>query len=231
MKTFKRSWFPSTTDYVKANYLVGNNPIIETQFGEVRIDGGSRYVESLKFNDKTSNFSKMKLTQYGNNSGVYTFYECFNDIEELDCSKFEIASNRTEYVRFFDGYSPSCPNKNRVIKNLDYKNLTYQFNMLIFGLPKLEVLENIGVYNAYFSLGDDGGSMKSIKKMTFKNDCDFLGVYFREVTIQSREALVNLLNALQPVTTTHQCAVGSTNLALLTDEDKKIATDKGWTLA
>ena len=230
MKTFKREWFPSTTDYVKANYLVGNNPIIETQFGEVRVDDGSRYVTSLKFNDKTSNFSKMKLTQY-QNAGAYTFYSCFNDIEELDCSKFEIATNRTEYVRFFDGYYSAMPNKNRVIKNLDYKNLPYQYNMLIFGLSKLEVLENIGVYNAYFSLGDDIGSMKSIRKMTFKDDCDFLGVYFRKVTIQSREALVNLLNALQPVTTTHQCVIGSQNIALLTDEDKKIATGKGWTLA
>ena len=230
MKTFKREWFPSTTDYVKANYLVGNNPIIETQFGEVRFDDGFRYVTSLKFNDKTSNFSKMKLTQY-QSAGVYTFYPCFNDIEELDCSKFEIATNRTEYVRFFDGYYSAMPNKNRVIKNLDYKNLPYQYNMLIFGLSKLEVLENIGVYNAYFSLGDDIGSMKSIRKMTFKDDCDFLGVYFRKVTIQSREALVNLLNALQPVTTTHQCVIGSQNIALLTDEDKKIATGKGWTLA
>ena len=38
-------------------------------------------------------------------------------------------------------------------------------------------------------------------------------------------------NGLIPTTTTKTLNIGSTNLAKLTDEDKKIATDKGWTLA
>ena len=38
-------------------------------------------------------------------------------------------------------------------------------------------------------------------------------------------------NGLIPTTTTKTFTIGSTNLAKLTDEDKKIATDKGWTLA
>lgn len=38
-------------------------------------------------------------------------------------------------------------------------------------------------------------------------------------------------NGLIPTTTTKTFTIGSTNLSLLTDEDKKIATDKGWTLA
>ena len=48
----------------------------------------------------------------------------------------------------------------------------------------------------------------------------------------SRETLVKLFNdTLEPVTTTQTITLGSTLLAKLTDEDKKIATDKGWTLA
>ena len=43
--------------------------------------------------------------------------------------------------------------------------------------------------------------------------------------------LVTILNNLATVTTTQTLTMGSTNLAKLTDEDKAIATNKGWTLA
>ena len=46
-----------------------------------------------------------------------------------------------------------------------------------------------------------------------------------------REDLVLILNNLKTVTTTKTLKMGATNLAKLTDEDKAIATNKGWTLA
>lgn len=47
----------------------------------------------------------------------------------------------------------------------------------------------------------------------------------------TKQELMLIIETLQPTTTTKTLTVGSKNLALLTDEDKKIATDKGWTLA
>ena len=47
----------------------------------------------------------------------------------------------------------------------------------------------------------------------------------------TKEALVEILNNLATVTTTQTLTMGTTNLAKLTDEDKLIATNKGWTLA
>lgn len=46
-----------------------------------------------------------------------------------------------------------------------------------------------------------------------------------------REDLLIILNNLKTVTTTKTLKMGATNLARLTDEDKLIATNKGWTLA
>lgn len=47
----------------------------------------------------------------------------------------------------------------------------------------------------------------------------------------TREALVEILNNLTAVTTSPTLTMGSMNLAKLTDEDKAIATGKGWRLA
>ena len=50
-------------------------------------------------------------------------------------------------------------------------------------------------------------------------------------TLLTREALVKVLNNLATVTASKTLTLGTTNLAKLTDEDKLIATNKGWTLA
>ena len=47
----------------------------------------------------------------------------------------------------------------------------------------------------------------------------------------THEALVEILNNLATVNTTRTLTMGSTNLAKLTEEDKAIALNKGWTLA
>ena len=46
-----------------------------------------------------------------------------------------------------------------------------------------------------------------------------------------REDLLIILNNLKTVTSTKTLTMGATNLAKLSDEDKAIATNKGWTLA
>lgn len=47
----------------------------------------------------------------------------------------------------------------------------------------------------------------------------------------THDSLMVVINGLQTVTTTQKLTLGSTNLAKLTDAEKQIATDKGWTLA
>ena len=47
----------------------------------------------------------------------------------------------------------------------------------------------------------------------------------------THDSLMVVINGLQTVTTSQTLSLGTTNLAKLTDDEKKVATDKGWTLA
>ena len=47
----------------------------------------------------------------------------------------------------------------------------------------------------------------------------------------THDSLMVVINGLQTVTTAQKLTLGTANLAKLTDEEKKVATDKGWTLA
>lgn len=47
----------------------------------------------------------------------------------------------------------------------------------------------------------------------------------------THESLMNVITNLAIVSETHTLALGETNLAKLTDEEKSIATNKGWTLS
>ena len=47
----------------------------------------------------------------------------------------------------------------------------------------------------------------------------------------THDSLMNVINSIQTVTSSKTLTLGTTNLAKLTDAEKQIATDKGWTLA
>ena len=47
----------------------------------------------------------------------------------------------------------------------------------------------------------------------------------------THDSIMVVINGLQTVTTTQNLTLGTENLAKLTDDEKKVATDKGWTLA
>lgn len=72
-------------------------------------------------------------------------------------------------------------------------------------------------------------SCSSLKSILMTN----IGVSFNisASTLFDRVDLLTILNNLKTVTSTKRLTMGSTNLAKLTDEDKLIATNKGWTLA
>ena len=58
-----------------------------------------------------------------------------------------------------------------------------------------------------------------------------VSVDFSSCTKLTHDSLMVVISGLQTVTETQTLTLGSTNLSKLTDAEKQIATDKGWTLA
>lgn len=234
MATFKREWFSSVTNYVKANYLCGNNKEISVaDLPSYEISGsgtGNVKLLSMTFDDKSSNFSKFEIGKLPNSSD-YSTYICFNSIEDLDCKKLDFKPYKPDYTRLLDGALEGYSSQTKIIRNLTLKNFTSKYSFPIWGLDNLEELLNLKIENSALSIGNDNRTMAKVRQMTFAEGCTFTAVEFRGNIVCRKEPLINLFKALQTVTDTHICNIGSTNLALLTDEEKKIATDKGWTLA
>ena len=116
------------------------------------------------------------------------------------------------------------------IQYSDTSNVTDMSNMFsscssLTSVPQLDtskVIEFSFIFNNCISL-------ETIHMFNMKVNFDI-----SSSTKFTREALVEIINNCYDVTTLNKTAkltMGSTNLAKLTDEDKLIATNKGWTLA
>ena len=71
----------------------------------------------------------------------------------------------------------------------------------------------------------------NLKEIKIKNIGADLNIKFSNSDEFTREALLEIIGNLKTVTTTKTLTMGATNLAKLTEEDKAIAINKGWTLA
>lgn len=110
---------------------------------------------------------------------------------------------------------------------LDTSNVTDMFQIFrycdkLVTIPALDVSNNFNFNNSFGNCT----SLKSILMTGMKVSFD---IHYS--TKFERNDLVTILNNLATVTSTQTLTMGATNLAKLTDEDKAIATNKGWTLA
>ena len=170
------------------------------------------------------------------------FHNCekLTSIPELDTSKV------TDMYSMFSGCRAltTIPN----INTSNVKSLNNMFNNCI-NLTKLPLLDTSKATSMSYMLG---GCQKLTEIPAFDcSSCTTLqgfmlytyavtAIHLRNIKVNlnisdprnlTREAIVEVLNNLSTVTETKKLTMGSTNLAKLTDEDKAIATNKGWTLA
>ena len=156
-------------------------------------------------------------------------------------------SNATVFNRMFGGTK-----KLSTIPAFNMENatdITYMFfNCKIVTVPELNTpsLEIADYAFQYCSL------LTSVGKMDFSNVTSALQMFQTDnelttlggftglkvnfdlsyCTVLTKESILNVINEAADVTTSPKnLYLGATNLAKLTDEEKAIATNKGWTLA
>jgi len=97
-----------------------------------------------------------------------------------------------------------CTSLHTISHSLDFSNVESQIDTTFTSCKQLSYVRFSGTINVDI----------------YMNGCPKLTV----------DSLLSLLNALADGVTDKTCKIGSTNLAKLTEEQKAIATDKGWTL-
>ena len=146
------------------------------------------------------------------------FYNCskLTNIPLLDTSNVTSMS-----TMFFGCNSLTTIPQLDTSKVTNMRNMFYSCNSLTT-IPQLDT-SNVTNMNNIFA------SCSSLKSILMTNIGVALDI--SASTLFERTDLVTILNNLKTVTTTKTLKMGATNLAKLTDEDKAIATNKGWTLA
>ena len=142
-----------------------------------------------------------------NTSKVTNMYAMFSGVKsmvKLDVSNFD-TSNVLDVGRMFSYWNNECEELN--ISGLNLSNATSMD--LTFHITSFKVIRS------------DGLQLPDIDMKTIG-----LG-NSKELTVDS---IVGLLNALPQSNNGYSFQIGSDNIAKLSDEQKAIATDKGWTL-
>jgi len=158
----------------------------------------------LFYNDTTDEYLD-NLIGYEDTSDVtsfqYMFYECSSLIRAPD---FDTSNGYTFYGMFLGCINLKIVPAYNVGKARTGTISKNRFNFMFEGC---ESLEEIHMYGMKYSFDISASTQ------------------FTE------SALVEILNNLGTVTTTQTLTMGADNLAKLTEEEKAIATNKGWTLA
>ena len=229
MATFKRSLFKSTTNYVKANFICGHNPI--RKVSELIDSDGN-----LSFNDETSNFSELKIDKsidyFANQTGDLELDKCniTAQMSNWQCATInggKITPTTTHIIAKF-------PNVTYIHLNSIGNNMWQQIRTC----PELTTViiddcSALKYNNDYGQLWGIFADCNKLSRLVMNGltwgGLDLIGKPF------TRESLVEFFESLGQADlsarTNQTITLGSILLPLLTDEDKKIATDKGWTLA
>lgn len=132
-------------------------------------------------------------------------------------------SNVTNMYMMFDG----CYSLKNVpeMDTSNVTNMTYMFGNCL-ALQRVSTIDGKKATNMYRMFNSCYSLINIDNISNIKSD-----IYLANSGYLNHTTLIKVLNALVATTTTETLTLGSTNLSKLTDEEKAIATEKGWTLA
>ena len=175
-----------------------------------------------------------------NMSGIFYGCKSLTSIPLLDTSKVEAEANmfgscvKLEEIPLLDTSNFTSMTQMfyncqtlMIIPALNTSNVT-SMRQTFYDCQKLTTISALDVSNVenFDGVFDGCTSLKSILMTGMKVSFDISAS-----TQFETDDLVTILNNLATVTTSQTLRMGATNLAKLSAEQKKIATDKGWTLA
>ena len=148
----------------------------------------------------------------------------------------ELFKPKYDFIMNWDAYSANSSFRDMkatdMIKNCDFTRMTavgltytfYQCTNLV-NARTIKVASGVK-YNATF------GHCPNLEEIRFEGVIGQNGLDFSSSTKLSHDSLMSIINALENKTSgTWTLTIGTDNLAKLTDAEKAIATQKGWTLA
>lgn len=167
---------------------------------------------------KLTSIPQLDTSNVRNMTRMFYYCSSLTSIPQLDTSK----------VFYMERMFANCPSLTSM-PQLDTSNVTDMTVMFydcvsLTSIPQLDTSKVTSMYRMF----DNCSSLTSIKMKNMKVSFDISAS-----TEFTREALLEIINNCFDLTTLNKTAtltMGSTNLAKLTDEDKAIATAKGWTL-
>lgn len=191
---------------------------------------------------KVGDIDLSQATDVGN-----LFYSCYNVIEfpsQLNLSSVTEAGNvfyrlgkNTESLRKDITLKlPEKYNGNYIFQESPFKSIHIASDTKITGsriFYNSEHLEKITGLNlsSTTSFTDDFTGCSELVTLELEGTISNGGLNFSTCPLLSHDSIMNVINALTSTTSSQKITFGKTNLAKLTDEEKAIATDKGWTLA
>ncbi len=115
------------------------------------------------------------------------------------------------------------------IAELDTSSITSASEMFHGCSSLVTIAAPLDFSNVISQLDTTFTSCKNLQNISFTGTIS-VDVWLNGCPKLSLESLLSLLNALADGVTDKTCTLGTKNLAKLTEEQKAIATDKGWTL-
>lgn len=234
--TIKASDFPTKIEEI----VPSTTPTVKELFDSKKTCYYEFYKATLTTNELNSLLKYNDTENVTNMSAMFSDCNNITTIPVLDTSKVTDMSNMfrnnnrlasipvldTGNVTNMSYMFSSCSSLTTIpildTSNVNNMNYMFRYCSSLSELPALDVSNVTSTTNMFSGCS----SLKSILMTGMKVNFDI-----SSSTRFERSDLVTILNNLATVTTTRTLTMGATNLAKLTDEDKAIATNKGWTLA
>ena len=190
------------------------------------VDGLISYMDTSNVTNMGSTFyncSKLATIPQLYTPKVTAMRNMFQDCKNLTSVPMLDTSKVTDMSSMFNGCA-----KLTTIPKFDTSNVTNMSGMFSFcsNLTTVPELDASKVDWAYF-----GNTFSGCKKLTSIGLYGFVSPISIDSTALGHDALVAFLNQAGTATSGASITMGSAKLALLSDEEKAIATNKGWTLA